>query len=587
MKRILLSMLFLTLSLLGWAQVKESGDLQIGGFGGASFPMGTYKSTGGTKTGYFGGLFVDKYFKGNRFGLGLDARYLTHSILQDDSVFFANGFIATDYVNAPKFKHWAFTLGPSYKIHSGNFHVEAYLRGGILMQTFPQYERTLSFSDAMGGMTHIPIKRTINDATNKANAWVGLGGLRFNYSISPNLAVFLQADYMQSFGTKFGGKPSEFYIEERESAGMGAVIDEKTEIREWSQYYSDVFVQKKTPYKSLNVGAGIKYVFGKKPVKEPVYQMPIEQEVPQRKAMPKAIQIVVKDKQTGLALSGVTVSIESSVYNTKENSNAQGEITRITDAQAAVYTIVGEKNGIKTDVLTLTEADFAGNDAVIYREIFHDDPRFTLIGETVDCETNTAVSNIATVLTQTENKQNMSQTSDVEGKFIYQLDQGADYSIVANQAGRYSQTELVSTKGLDRSKTLYVTLKLGVCHLVEGGNWVLKNIHYDFDKWNIRPDAAIILNNVVSVLKQNPTLRIELSSHTDSRGNDSYNMQLSQRRAESAVEYLVKSGIDRSRLVAKGYGESRLLNNCGNGINCSEEQHQENRRTEIKVLNYK
>src|SRR5690606_11341544 len=147
------------------------------------------------------------------------------------------------------------------------------------------------------------------------------------------------------------------------------------------------------------------------------------------------------------------------------------------------------------------------------------------------------------------------QTSDAEGKFIYQLDAQSDFTVVANQQGRYSQTEIVSTKGLDRSQTLYVTLKLGVCELVENGEWVLKNIHYDFDKSNIRADAAIILNNVVAVMKQNPTLRIELSSHTDSRGNDDYNLKLSQRRADSAVDYLIANGIAKTRLVARGYGE--------------------------------
>src|SRR5690606_36456257 len=134
MKRILLSMLFLTLSLLGWAQVKESGDLQIGGFGGASFPLGTYKSIGEPKTGRGGGLFGDQCCHANGFGLGWAPRLRTRSILQEESVFFGSGVIATIYVNAPKFKRWAFTLGPSYNIRSGDFHVEAHLRGGILVQ---------------------------------------------------------------------------------------------------------------------------------------------------------------------------------------------------------------------------------------------------------------------------------------------------------------------------------------------------------------------------------------------------------------------------------------------------------------------
>jgi len=608
MKNFLPTLLFLILAALGMAQEKEPGGFQVGAFGGASFPLGTYKSIGETKTGYFGGIFVDRYFNGNKFGLGIDARHLAHGIGQDDSVHFANGSIGTDYANAKTFRHWAFTLGPTYKVRAGKFHAEAFVRGGVLMQEFPQYERTMTYTPIRGAEVSIPVRRTANDPSNKANAWVGLGGLRFNYSITANLAAFVQADYMQTFGTKFGSKNSEFYVEERDppTNGPGGApldpppLDEKTELveeRSWMGYYGEEFSQRKTPYKSANVGAGLKYTFGRKkpakkpPVEEKIAEVPVApvvvDPVPEKKEIAKAIQIVVKDRQTGLALSGVAVSVESPVYNTKDISNANGEIGRIASAQAATYRIVGDKNGIRTDTLLLTEADFAGNDAVIYREILHDDPRFTLIGETVDCQTNTGLAHIATVLTHSGDKSNMSQTSDAEGKFIYQLNQSADYSIVANQSGRYSQTELLSTKGLDRSKTLYVTLKLGVCDLVEGGNWVLKNIHYDFDKSNIRPDAAVILDNVIAVLKQNPTLRIELSSHTDSRGNDSYNMRLSQRRADAAVEYLVKNGIERSRLVAKGYGESRLLNGCGNGVNCSEEQHQENRRTEIKVLDFK
>ncbi|HEX7755837.1 MAG TPA: OmpA family protein, partial [Niabella sp.] len=79
-------------------------------------------------------------------------------------------------------------------------------------------------------------------------------------------------------------------------------------------------------------------------------------------------------------------------------------------------------------------------------------------------------------------------------------------------------------------------------------------------------------------------VRIELSSHTDSRGGDAFNMTLSRKRAEAAVRYLVSKGITANRLQAKGYGETRLLNNCGNDVPCSEEQHQLNRRTEIKVI---
>lgn len=113
--------------------------------------------------------------------------------------------------------------------------------------------------------------------------------------------------------------------------------------------------------------------------------------------------------------------------------------------------------------------------------------------------------------------------------------------------------------------------------------FVLENIYYDFDKWNIRPDAAKELNKLVQIMNESP-IRIELGSHTDSRGSDEYNMKLSQRRADAAVEYIISQGIQSQRLAAKGYGESRLTNRCANGIPCSDADHQANRRTEFKVI---
>ncbi|WP_255563626.1 OmpA family protein [Mucilaginibacter rivuli] len=119
---------------------------------------------------------------------------------------------------------------------------------------------------------------------------------------------------------------------------------------------------------------------------------------------------------------------------------------------------------------------------------------------------------------------------------------------------------------------------------VIGKSYVFNNIYYDLDKSNIRPDAAIELDKLYVILRDNPTLKIELSSHTDSRASDDYNMALSQRRAASAVAYLVIKGIDRSRMTAKGYGETQLINKCANGVQCTEAEHQLNRRTEVKVL---
>lgn len=113
--------------------------------------------------------------------------------------------------------------------------------------------------------------------------------------------------------------------------------------------------------------------------------------------------------------------------------------------------------------------------------------------------------------------------------------------------------------------------------------FVIDNIYYDLDKWYIREDAKPPLDNLVAILKQYP-ISIELSSHTDSRASDGYNDELSQKRAESAVRYIMLQGIDPSRMIARGYGETRLVNNCSDGVECSEPEHQANRRTEFKIL---
>ena len=114
----------------------------------------------------------------------------------------------------------------------------------------------------------------------------------------------------------------------------------------------------------------------------------------------------------------------------------------------------------------------------------------------------------------------------------------------------------------------------------------LDRIFYDFDEATLRPASEEQLDELVAALEQLPGLEIELRSHTDSRGSDAYNQELSQRRAQSVVDYLVAEGIARDRFTARGFGESRLLNDCDDGVECTEAEHQRNRRTEFEVTAY-
>lgn len=111
------------------------------------------------------------------------------------------------------------------------------------------------------------------------------------------------------------------------------------------------------------------------------------------------------------------------------------------------------------------------------------------------------------------------------------------------------------------------------------------NIYFEFDKSEILPEAEVTLNKVVAIMKEYPELKIEIGSHADARGSDSYNMDLSERRAASTLEYIVSQGIDRSRLTSQGYGESMPLNDCTKPNMCTEAQYAINRRSEFKIMN--
>lgn len=172
------------------------------------------------------------------------------------------------------------------------------------------------------------------------------------------------------------------------------------------------------------------------------------------------------------------------------------------------------------------------------------------------------------------------QTMD-DGKYACPLSPESDYTLRAEAEGRFKQSVRISTKN-KQAAVIYTDFRLHPLEI----NTVIKldNIYYDVNKSNIRPDAALELDKLAQTLRDNPTVKIELSSHTDSRGSDAYNKRLSQQRAQSAVTYIVGEGIAKDRMIAKGYGEEQLVNDCKDGVECTDEEHQANRRTEFKVL---
>jgi outer membrane protein OmpA-like peptidoglycan-associated protein len=112
---------------------------------------------------------------------------------------------------------------------------------------------------------------------------------------------------------------------------------------------------------------------------------------------------------------------------------------------------------------------------------------------------------------------------------------------------------------------------------------VLENIYYSFDAFSIQEGAAKELDALASMMQQYPSMEVELVAHTDARGTTIYNLELSQKRAQSAKQYLVDKGIAHQRIQTFGFGESKIRNHCLEGVNCDEEEHGFNRRTEVKV----
>jgi len=173
-----------------------------------------------------------------------------------------------------------------------------------------------------------------------------------------------------------------------------------------------------------------------------------------------------------------------------------------------------------------------------------------------------------------------------QGIATFRLAGEADYSISARNKQFFTNSIEVSTKGKPCSSIIVTCDESKVIELdpaLSDKEYGLGDIYYDYNKWDIRPDAMPILDNLVKLLNDNPDIRIELGSHTDCRGKDEYNQKLSENRAKSVVKYCTLRDIDPKRLSYKGYGESQPKDSCV-CESCTEEQHQTNRRTVFKVI---
>lgn len=250
------------------------------------------------------------------------------------------------------------------------------------------------------------------------------------------------------------------------------------------------------------------------------------------------------------------------------------------------YTIYSSKKDFKNDTLML----LADKDQVVDDKIAQDIPiapelEWGVFGFIYQKETNQGVEGVEVRLSEKDGDGIIVDFTNGSGNFRKLLKQETDYDVLLIKKDFFTRRGSLSTKGMEPG---WIDIKDFVeveMEQIEVGKTIeIPNIYYDVAKWDIRPDAAIELDKVVQFLIDNDRITIELGSHTDSRGSTSSNQALSQKRAESAVNYIVGKGINAARISAKGYGESKLKNRCADGVRCSKEEHQENRRTEIMVV---
>ncbi len=210
-------------------------------------------------------------------------------------------------------------------------------------------------------------------------------------------------------------------------------------------------------------------------------------------------------------------------------------------------------------------------------------------------QANVVLNKVRVRLMDTEDNVLNVTTSDENGDFEFHVDGEVDYLIIGEKPDFFTTRINFSTVGqsipaeqlVEEITTKNFQTELVMDRIILEKAIVVENIYYGFDSSDIRADAAIELDKLVRFLDDNPQIKIELGSHTDNFGIDSYNLGLSQRRAESAVDYIISKGIDNNRIRARGYGETRpiALNTNTDGSD-NPEGRQKNRRTEIKVFEY-
>ncbi|SHJ98971.1 OmpA family protein [Epilithonimonas mollis] len=496
------------------------------------------------------GTTVDFYF--NWIGLGIDFDYLKNTsknTYPTEHLFNGSTSLFNTSLTENKTERLFLGIGPNFRyIINDNLGIAFKLKGGI--------------SNIKGGETSLTTNGynlNYHNGYNEKNILSGKGQIELTWFFSEYAGLNIGAYYIQHFKAKDQLKNNAVagYIPYSENDNQYHIDPPAADIRSNSLVHE---------IHSAGVFAGL------------TFRVPTEKSSPDY-----TLSVVARDKETGVILPDTFVELYKHgkrAYFARTNSQGVAFFKNIKPDN---YEIKGSLYNIDLVSNKADKNEFIKN-STVKKEISTDADTFFVKGQVNICDSKNPLRDVTIVIKNNDTEVFREIKTDISGKFYFKADKNTAYSIYGKKGNYFSQTEMVTSKKVDRTNTLFLNLQVCMEETTCGKPINLKNIHYDLDKYLIREDAKAELNKLAQFMKDNPVIKVELASHTDSRASDDYNKTLSQNRANAAVDYLVSKGIDKTRLKPIGYGETKLLNQCGNGIDCAESQHQLNRRTEMKVI---
>ena len=296
------------------------------------------------------------------------------------------------------------------------------------------------------------------------------------------------------------------------------------------------------------------------------------------------LAVTARDKFTKELLPDTDVVVKNKIGEVIQTGKTNGYgVVVFNNVVPDDYVIEGKLYGVALEKSTTVKSEFKPKET-LQKEIIYSDRNFIIKGRAFECNTSIPISGINVTLENNDLAVKKSTMTDNQGNFVLNLPETGTFELYGRKDNYFSQIEKVNASNYNRDKNLFVKLEMCAEKIDCGKGLGLKNILFDLDKYAIKEVAKPELNRLVRFMRDNPSVKVEVGSHTDCRSSNDYNMTLSQNRANASVDYVVSQGIERSRITGKGYGETVLLNLCADGVNCSEAEHAINRRTEMKVI---